>query len=293
MIGNPQSINQIRIYESHRCSATFIIATSSEFTGWTVCETVDRMLNYAGKAVLVTGGSRGIGKAIALRLAEAGADVAISYLRDDDAAEQAAEELRKRTGRVEVVRGNVGDAQDVARLSAVVADRFGVLDILVSNAALGVFKPGLELRSKDWQWTMDASALSLLHLVQSLNQLLRSPGAAVIALSSLGAVRAIPSYAALGAAKAALESLARHLAMELGPRGIRVNVISPGLVCTDSLRHLPHADLMIQEAKRRTPAGRLVEPEEVADLVMFLGSPLARMISGQTIVIDGGYSIVA
>src|SRR5262245_38977525 len=249
-------------------------------------------IDLRGKRALVTGGSRGIGRAIAIRLADAGADVAINYLRNKKPAEEPAAEVRSRGVRALLVKGNVAHADAPAEMFEAVKDSFQGLDILVSNAASGVIKPALELTPKHWSWTMDINAAALLPLVQCAVPLMGEAGGHVIAVSSLGAVRAIPNYAAVGASKAALESLVRPLAVELAPRGIRVNAVSAGVVDTDALQHFPNRGLMLAEGAKRTPAGRLVEPRDVADAVLFLVSPFASMVVGQTMVVDGGYSIV-
>jgi len=250
-------------------------------------------IDLHGKRALVTGGSRGIGRAIAIRLAEAGADVAINYLRNKGPAQETADAVRATGRQALLVKGNVADSETHTEIFAALRDGFGSLDILVSNAASGVIKPALELTPKHWDWTMAINAGALLPLAQQAVALMGEKGGHVIAVSSLGAVRAIPNYAAVGASKAALESLVRHLAVELAPRGVRVNAISAGVVDTDALKHFPNRELMLSESARRTPAGRLVEPIDVADTVLWLVSPLSRMIVGQTIIVDGGYSVVA
>lgn len=250
-------------------------------------------IDLKGKRALVTGGSRGIGRAIAIRLAEAGADVAINYLRNKKPAEDTAAEVRSKGVRALLVKGNVADPASHDGTFSAIQEAFGGLDILVSNAASGVIKPALELTPKHWAWTMDINAAALLPLAQRAVAAMGAAGGHVVAVSSLGAVRAIPNYAAVGASKAALESLVRHLAVELAPRGVRVNAVSAGVVDTDALKHFPNRDLMLTESARRTPAGRLVEPTDVADAVLWLVSPLASMVVGQTVVVDGGYSVVA
>ena len=255
--------------------------------------TVGLSIDLKGKRALVTGGTRGIGKAIAMRLAEAGASVAINYLRSKGPAEETAKEVRAVGGRCLLLKGNVADSDAHDGMFATILAEFGGLDILVSNAASGVIKPAMELTPKHWNWTMDINAAALLPLVQRTVPLMGEHGGHVIAVSSLGAVRAIPNYAAVGASKAALESLVRHLAVELAPSGMRVNAISAGVVDTDALKHFPNREQILSEGARRTPAGRLVEPQNVADAVLWLVSPLASMVVGQTIVVDGGYSVVA
>ena len=228
-----------------------------------------------------------------MRLAEAGADVAINYLRNKKPAEETAAAVRAKGGKVLLVKCNVADADAHDAMFTAIEESFGTLDILVSNAASGVIKPAMELTPKHWNWTMDINAAALLPLVQHASKLMAGRGGHVIAVSSLGAVRAIPNYAAVGASKAALESLVRHLAVELAPVGIRVNAVSAGVVDTDALKHFPNREQMLSESAKRTPAGRLVVPLDVADVVLWLASPLSSMVVGQTVVVDGGYSVVA
>ena len=250
------------------------------------------LIDLRGRRALVTGGSRGIGRAIAVRLAQAGADVAINYLRNKGPAEETAAAVRAAGRQTLLLKGNVADADTHEAMFDAIRDEFGGLDVLVSNAASGVIKPAMELTLKHWHWTMDINAAALLPLVQRAVPLM-ADGGQVIAVSSLGAVRAIPQYAAVGASKAALESLVRHLAVELAPRGIRVNAVSAGVVDTDALKHFPNRAQILEERARRTPAGRLVEPDDVADVVLWLASSLSHMVIGQTITVDGGYSTLA
>ena len=180
----------------------------------------------------------------------------------------------------------------LASMFETIGEEFGRLDIIVSNAASGVIKPAMELTPRHWNWTMDINAAALLPIAQHGAALMGEQGGHILAVSSLGAQRAIPNYAAVGASKAALESLIRHLAVELAPQGIHVNAISAGVVDTDALKHFPNRQQILEESARRTPAGRLTEPSDVADAVLFLTSPLASMMVGQTMVVDGGYAIM-
>jgi enoyl-[acyl-carrier protein] reductase III len=243
---------------------------------------------FEGASVLVTGGSRGIGKAIALRFAELGAArVAVGYLRNDRAAEQTIEELRKAGAEPTLVRGNVSSER--------VAREFGELgpfDAIVHNAATGVIRPALETEDKHWDWTMSANARSLLSLART-TALAMKPGSSLVAISSLGSIRVLENYSLVGASKAALEALVRYLAVELAPRGIRVNAVSAGVIETEALEHFPNKEKMLAEGRERTPAGRLVEPGDVAEAVCFLCSPQAEMVRGHILVVDGGYSLPA
>ena len=246
-------------------------------------------MTFDGRSVLVTGGTRGIGKVIALRFAELGAaKVAISYLRNDRAAEETAEEIRALGAEPLALRGNLGDPEK----AAAVVERAGALDVLVANAATGVIRPVLELTEKHWDWTLNANARSLLTLARHAARDMQA-GGSIVAISSLGASRVLDNYALVGTSKAAIEALVRYLAVELAPRGIRVNAVSAGLVETAALDYFPNRDEMLRFYRARTPAGRLVEPPDVADAVAFLASPEADMIRGQTVVVDGGYSLLA
>ena len=238
--------------------------------------------------VFVSGGSRGIGRAIALRFARDGADrVAIGYLRNDAAAEEAAEEIRAAGAEPVLVRGNVTSRRVLDEVAAL-----GPLDALVHNAATGVIRPALEVEERHWDWTLNANARALLTLAQAAAPQMPE-GASIVALSSLGSTRTLENYVLVGTSKAALEALVRYLAVELAPRGIRVNAVSGGVVETGALDHFPNREEMVEAARSRTPAGRMVTPEDMAGAVAFLCGPDAAMIRGQTIVVDGGFSLPA
>ena len=246
------------------------------------------MNGFEGASVLVTGASRGIGRAIARRFAELGAGrVGIGYLRNDRAAEEAADDVRSLGAEPVLLRGNVA-SERVAREAA----ELGPFDALVHNAATGVIRPALETEDKHWEWTFAANARALLSLARTLVPSMPS-GSSIVGISSLGSTRVLENYTLVGASKAALESVVRHLAVELAPRGIRVNAVSAGLVETEALEHFPNREDMLRAARGRTPAGRMVEPDDVARAVTFLCSPEAAMIVGHTLVVDGGYSLPA
>ena len=235
--------------------------------------------------VFVTGGSRGIGRAIALRFAHDGAErIAIGYLRNDSAAEETAEELRAVGAEVTLVRGNVTSQRVLDEVAAL-----GPLDVLVHNAATGVIRPALETEDKHWDWTINANARALLQLARIAAPSMPD-GSSIVALSSLGAQRVLDNYVLVGTSKAALESLVRYLGVELAPR-IRVNAVSGGVVETGALEHFPNREEMLR-AGAANPVGRLVTPDDIAGAVAFLSSKDADMIRGQTIVVDGGFSLL-
>ena len=244
-------------------------------------------MSFDGASVLVTGGSRGIGREIALRFADEGAKrVAIGYMRNDTAADAVAGELRERGADVVRVRGNVSSARVADEVGAI-----GPLDVLVHSAATGVARPALETEDKHWDWTLSANARALLSLTRAAAPSMPK-GSAIVAISSLGSVRVLENYVLVGASKAALESVVRYLGVELAPRGIRVNAVSGGVVETDALAAFPNRERMLRDARGRTPAGRMVETRDIADAVLFLAGPNAQMICGQTLVVDGGFSLV-
>ncbi len=234
--------------------------------------------------VFVSGGSRGIGRAIALRFARDGATrVAIGYLRNDTAAEATAEELRAAGAEPVFVRGNITSDKVLEQVTAL-----GPLDVLVHNAASGVVRKAMDTDDKHWDWTMNANARALLSLARAAVPTMPE-GSSIVGISSLGSGRVLDNYSLIGTSKAALEALVRYLAVELAP-AIRVNAVSAGVVETGALEHFPNRDEMLRFG-RENPAGRMVEPDDVAGVVAFLCSPDAAMIRGQTLVLDGGFSL--
>jgi enoyl-[acyl-carrier protein] reductase III len=244
----------------------------------------------ARKIALVTGASRGIGRAIALKLAGTGCDVALVYHTSQDEAEAVCSAISALGRRTVAIQADVSEPASVAEAFAAFRQQFDRLDIVVSNAAIGVLRPALELTLKHWRRCMETNALALNLLAQEAVPLMRE-GGRIIALSSLGASRAIPHYAFIGASKAALEAVARSLAQELGSRGIRVNTVSAGVVDTDALKYFPNREQLLAEYARRTPAGPTLTPEDVANAVYLLCLPEAAMITGHTLVVDGGFCI--
>lgn len=247
-----------------------------------------------GKYALVTGSGRGIGRAIALHLAQLGADVAVNYFRHRAPAQATVDEIHAMGRQALLIKANVGDLQGIELLFAEVKNSWGALDILVHNAASGYNRPALQQKPRGWDWTLNINARALLFAVQQAMSLIEPRGGGhIVSISSPGATRVLPNYVVVGASKAALEALTRYLAFELADKNIVVNAVSPGMVLTEALKHFD-ATLdpgVIERAVALTPAGRLVTPEDVAGVVAFLCSPAASMIRGQTILVDGGYSL--
>lgn len=249
------------------------------------------MQTLASKVALITGGARGIGKAVALKLANAGVDVAIVYYSSAEEAEQLVQTIQAIGRRAVAFKANVADEASVKELFVQFQQHFDRLDILISNAASGVLKPALKMSTKHWRWCMETNALALNHLVRAAQPLLQKSGR-VIALSSLGAHRAIPNYAFIGASKAALEALVRSLSIELAPQGVTVNTVSAGVVDTDALKYFPNREQLLAEYEAHALAERPLTPDDVANAVYLLCLPEADMIRGHTLFVDAGYAIV-
>lgn len=250
----------------------------------------DPTLPLAGKTALVTGAARGIGRAIARKLAHAGADVIVNYYNSHDEAEALCAECRGLGRRALAVKASVGVPDSVDEMFGAVRSQFERLDIVVSNAASGVLKPAMDMTLKHWRWCLETNALALNLLAQRALPLM-GHGGRIVAMSSLGSVRAMPNYAFIGASKAALEALVRSLAQELGPRGIRVNAVSAGVVETDALSYFPNRDELVASFRARSPAGPVLTPDDVAGAVYLLCLPEAAMINGHTLLVDGGFAI--
>jgi len=244
----------------------------------------------AGKVALVTGAARGIGRATARKLAAEGCDVAVNYYNSADAADSLCAEIRSLGRRAVAIQASVGMPDSVDEMFEELGRHFERIDIVVSNAASGVLKNTIDMTLKHWRWCLETNALALNLLAQRALPMMRE-GGRIIAMSSLGAQRAMPGYGFIGASKAALEALARALAQELGPRGIRVNVVSAGVVDTDALQHFPNREALLENFAARTPAGPVLTPDDVAGAVYLLCLPEAAMINGHTLVVDGGFAI--
>ena len=252
---------------------------------------------FGGKAALITGASRGIGRATALLLAQRGADIAVLYRREQAAAQAVCEQARAAGVRAMAVPADLRDQAAVAAAVDTVGAAFGRIDILVANAASTAFKPLLELQPHNVGMTLDTSVQSLLTLVRAAVPLMQDRAANIVTVSGFDTLRALPGHGLLGAAKAAVETLTRYLAAELAPLGINANCVVPGFVATDSARlwadtHEPGGyAAAAPEWVRRTPAGRVGEADDIARVIALLCSADARWITGQVIVADGGLTL--
>ncbi len=252
---------------------------------------------FANRLVCITGSGRGIGRAIALHFARLGADVVVNFFRNRAPAEDTARQIEKLGRSVLLVKADVGRLDGIQSLFDAIETEWDGLDILVSNAASGYNRPAMEQKARGWEWTMNINARALLLCAQRAVPLMeKRGGGAIVSISSPGSTRVLPDYIVVGASKAALEALTRYLAVELAPKNIVINAVSPGLVETDALKHFDAVradDQILKRAIALCPAGRLVTPEDIAGVVAFLCSPEANMIRGQTITVDGGYMLPA
>lgn len=244
-----------------------------------------------GKVALITGGARGIGRAIAIKLANAGCNIAVNYFNSSDLAQDLCQEVQQLGVQAKSIQANVADPRSAKALFAEFSSSFNQLDILINNAASGVLKPAMEMSLKHWRWCLETNAYALNILTQLAKDLMPN-GSRIIALSSLGASRALPNYAFIGASKAALESLVRSLSLELAPKDISVNTISAGVIDTDSLKYFPNREQLLAEYAKRSLIDAPLQVQDIADVAYLLCLPEAKMIKGQTIFVDAGYSII-
>jgi enoyl-[acyl-carrier protein] reductase III len=245
----------------------------------------------ANKVAMVTGSSRGLGKALAIELARQGYDIVVNYARSRSAAEETVKEIEALGRKAIMIRANVGDVAKLRVMFEQVKEEFGRLDVFISNAASGVLRPVMELEESHWDWTMNINAKAMLFGAQEAAKLM-DKGGKIIGVSSLGSIRYLENYTTVGVSKAAIESITRYLAVELAPKGIAVNTVSGGALDTEALKHFPNREEVLEHARKNTPAGRMVEIEDMVKTTMFLISDGADMIRGQTIIVDGGRSIL-
>ncbi|MDQ0273609.1 enoyl-[acyl-carrier-protein] reductase FabL [Cytobacillus purgationiresistens] len=245
------------------------------------------------KVALITGSSRGIGKATALRLANEGYDIVLNYARSKTAALEVAAEIEAMGRKVLTIKANVGDNEKIKAMFHEINEVFGRLDVFVSNAASGVQRPVMELEESHWNWTMNINSKALLFCAKEAAMLMeKNGGGKIVSISSLGSIRYLENYTVVGVSKAAVEALTRYLAVELAPKNIAVNAVSGGAVDTDALKHFPNREELLNEASEKTPAGRMVSIDDMVNTVMFLVSDESSMIRGQTIIVDGGISLL-
>lgn len=248
----------------------------------------NQLMDFSGKVVLVTGGSGGIGRGIALRFAQAGADVAINYRRSEGGATQTAAEIAKLGGQAFIFQADVTGAEDVERLTGAVVAHFGRLDVLVNNAGVFPLHALEEMSAEDWAQVVDANLTSTFLCTQAAARQMKAlgEGGAVVNIASIEGDQPAPHHSHYIAAKGGVLAFTKAAAYELGPAGIRVNAVSPGLIDREGL----DADWPDGVARytAAAPLARLGQPEDVADACLFLASEAARWITGVNLVVDGG-----
>ncbi len=250
------------------------------------------MGKFSQKTAVITGGTRGIGRAVSLKLAREGAKVLSLYGRDSKSAGEL-EAIAKEEGlNLICIKGDLANDDKFASVVDAIKAQTHQIEFIVHCAASGVHRNALELSLKHLRWTFEINVFAIHHLLQNLVELMPR-GSRVIGITSSGGTRVIPYYAAVGSSKGALEALFRHYAYELAPKGIAVNLVCPGLVLTEAVDAFPDRDARVEKAKAATPSGELVVPEDVAQTVAFLCEPQSSQIIGQTIIIDGGKTLLS
>jgi enoyl-[acyl-carrier protein] reductase III len=241
---------------------------------------------------LITGGSRGIGRAVSLRLARSGGHIIfVNYVQNETAAAETRRLVEAHGSRCFLCPANLGNPDEIDRLFDLIRRQTEHLDGFVHCASVNAFKPLSAVKPNQWDLTMNVDARGFLLCAQQVASLM-TEGGRMVAVSSLGATQVMPNYGAQGPTKAALEAVVRSLAVELAPKGIRINCVAGGLVDTDSIRKFPNADHLIRSVVEHTPCARIGVPEDIAGAVAYLMSADSAWVCGQTLIVDGGISLV-
>lgn len=268
------------------------LTNTSSDTAAAYFHSMKTLFSLSGKKMLVTGGTRGLGRAISLQFARAGSSILANYVRDQAAADALVKEAAQEGLQIQAVRADISGPAGIDALLASVQSTFGQLSGFVHCAASGVHRPVEELTLRHFDWTFGLNVRAFFELSRRLLPLFE-PSASILAISSAGACRAVPQYALVGASKGALEAMLRHLAVELAPKGVRVNGLSPGTIHTDVWKVLSDGERRLGDAAKKSPLGRLASLEEVAQAAQFLCSDAASGVVGHTLVVDGGTGVVA
>lgn len=245
------------------------------------------------KTAVITGSSKGIGRGIALALAQQGIDIVLHYFMNQKSAEDVKKEIEDSYNvKVTIVQADLSDPVEIRNMFEQLKKEIGEIDIFVNNAASGVHKTIPDMRLKDWDWTLDVNGRGPFLCIKEAAKLMnKNEITYIVNVTSMGSQRVLPEYSAVGCSKAVLETLGRYAAVEYAKENIIVNTIAGGVVETDALNAFPHGRELVAVGKEKTPAGKLTTPQDIAELVVFLTSGKADMVRGQTIVVDGGYSL--
>lgn len=244
----------------------------------------------SGKTALITGGSQGLGFVLAKDLASRGTNIIFNYMRSHDKARMAEEIINQYGVECLKIQCNLNNPISIEKMFKKIQTNFPSLDILINNAASGIQKPLLEQSEKDWDWTLNINTRAPWLCSKNAIHMMKS-GGTIINITSLGSSKVLPYYSTIGISKAGIESLTRYMAIELAPKGISVNAISPGYIDTRALRQFPNWEDMLNKTNEN-PTQRTLEAQDIANVVSFLCSEAASMIRGQVIVVDGGYSLL-
>jgi enoyl-[acyl-carrier protein] reductase III len=249
-------------------------------------------MELSGKNVVITGGSRGMGQRLAVRLGREKANVVVNFRKNADAAKTTVEEVIAAGGDAVAIQADIAEPEAVGALVQSAVERFGSIDVVVANAAASAFKPLSEIYPHHIDKTMAITVQGFLELVRSATPHMPN-GGRVMAVSGWDSFRMLPGHGLLGAAKAAMETLVKYLAIELGPNGITTVGVCPGPIDTDSFRYYvgDQWDWYERNWLAMTPSGHFPTPDEVAEIMAFFCSPLSAAVNGQTIVVDGGLSV--
>lgn len=242
------------------------------------------------KISLITGSSRGIGRAIALKLAQLGSDIVINYVKNETKAIELKEDIENLGQKAIIIKADIGEPEQIKEMFKEIKSNFERLDILINNAAFGALGSAMRIGKFTWNMTMNLNTGGLLLCTQNAVKLMNN-GGRIINISSLGSQRCIPDYMAIGTAKAAIETMTKYLACELMEKGIYVNAVSGGFIDTEALDIFKNIENLKEESIKKTPLGRLGTSEDIAKIVAFLCQDESNWIVGQTIIADGGMSL--
>jgi enoyl-[acyl-carrier protein] reductase III len=254
----------------------------------------DPRRGFEGKVALITGASRGIGRALALRLAARGTSVVVNYRRNEDLAAEVVAEIERLGATGLAIRADLESLEEIEAMFDEVQEQFGHLDFFVSNASASTFHHFMDLKPHHLERTFNLNVRAFVIGTQRAVRLMPE-GGRVVVLSSYGSTRSFPTYANLGSAKASIEAWARYMGVELGPRGINVNAVNGGIIETDSASYFYATGRVasLDTVLPKIPKRRMGTAAEVAECALFLLSPAASYVTGTTLVVDGGLTAIA
>ena len=246
---------------------------------------------FKDKTVLITGGSRGIGKSLCLAFAKNGCNIIFTYLRSKTESEKLTKKIKEIGVKVESIKINLKSTTEIEKLYNFLVSKKMKVNFLINNAASGVMKNSLDTTEKHWDWTLDINAKAPWILSKNIAKIMPK-NSRIINITSPGSSKVLKNYFSIGVSKAALESLTRYMAVDLAPKGINVNSISPSLIETDALKYFPNQEDIKSILERKNPKGKKLTPDDIAEVAVLLCQEKSNMIVGQNIIIDGGENLV-